>query len=142
MNWLFLSNMKSSPLIYCFTTLLIGCATTEHSALKEDIEKANRICENQVTMDQARRNSKWFTGWLECKKQRVMPFDIVQYPSKEREIRAMYDRLLQLGVAVDRGIAPVESVYNEWERMEREINMKQCSLRIVQPDGSSTCAPE
>lgn len=135
--------MKIHYLIYCFTIFLLGCAATEHSAIKkEDVEKANNICMNQMKVDQALRNRKWFTGWMECKKQRVMPFEILQYPSKESEILAMYDRLLQLGVGVDRGIAPVESVYIEWDRMEREINMKQCLMRIVQPDGSSRCAPE
>lgn len=121
--------------------LLLGCATTGEMPTQSAINQANKICEDQVNTDQGQRNPKWFTRWLECKKSRVMPFDIALYPAKEKEIRAMYDRLIYLGANVDMGFSRVEEVYAEWDKMQRDIKMKGCLIRLNAADGSSRCAP-
>lgn len=71
-----------------------------------------------------------------------MPFDIMIYPTKEEEIRAMYDRLLLIGKNVDLGIWRVQDVYKEWNNMQLDIGMQMCLIRITERDESSRCAPQ
>jgi len=82
----------------------------------------------------------WFTRWLQCKQEHVMPYEISMYPSKEDQIRAMYSRLIKLGAGVDAGLSSVQLVYREWEKMQDDIGMRQCLLRVEARDGSSDCA--
>ncbi len=128
--------------LHAFSILLIGCATSGNELTKENIDRANKVCEAQIKADQLQRNPKWFTRWLECKKEKLMPFDIMTYPTDEEEIRAMYDRLLIIGKNVDLGIWRVQDVYKEWDKMKLEIGMHTCLIRISERDGSSRCAPQ
>lgn len=131
--------IKSMLLFFMSISLLASCATSENNLTQENIDKANMICERQVNTDKALRVKTWFTNWLECKKEKVMPFEIAIYPEKEKGIRTMYDRLLLLGINVDAGITKVESVYEEWDNMEYDLKIKSCPIRINNADGSSLC---
>jgi hypothetical protein len=118
---------------------LAGCATSEHELTQDNIDRANKVCERKIKSDQAARDPMWFSKWIACKKERIMPFDIAMRPDKEAAIRAMYDELAILAIGVDYGIKPVQSVYREWDRMQDEININQCLVRVEQADGSSRC---
>lgn len=127
---------------YIFIALLFalsGCATTDNHPTQANIDKANKYCEIQVNRDQQSNTRNWFTRWLECKKERVMPFDIKLQPDKEKEIRSMYERLISMGVNVDWGLWPVQDVYKEWDKMKAAIGMRSCLLRVENKDGSSYC---
>jgi hypothetical protein len=118
---------------------LAGCARDDELLSQENINKANDLCTQQVNLDQQLKVANWFTRWIACKKDKAMPFDIMGYPSKEKEIRAMYDQLMLLGQNVDQGTMLVQTVYKEWDTMQRKIGIKQCLIRQVQADGSSDC---
>jgi len=119
--------------------LLAGCATSEHELTQENIDRANKVCERKIKSDQAAGDPMWFSKWIACKKDRIMPFDIAMRPDKEAAIRAMYDELATLAIGVDYGVHPVQSVYREWDRMQDEININRCLVRVEQADGSSRC---
>ncbi len=51
----------------------------------------------------------------------------------------MYEKLINKGNNVDWGLMPVQEVYKEWDKMEREIGMRTCLVRVEHKDGSSYC---
>ncbi len=132
---------KPTSIWICFFVVFVlsACASHDKVLSQENIDAANEQCTQQVNLDRTLNVANWFTRWLECKRDKVMPFDIMVYPSKEKEIRAMYDKLIVLGFNVDKGIVPVQTVYKELDTMQRVIGMKQCLIRQVHADGSSDC---
>jgi hypothetical protein len=130
----------TSLLLLCSLSLLAACANSPDLPTKENIDRANKSCETQFRFDQGLRMRNWFTRWLQCKQEHVMPYEISMYPSKEDQIRAMYSRLIKLGAGVDAGLSSVQLVYREWEKMQDDIGMRQCLLRVEARDGSSDCA--
>lgn len=120
--------------------LTAGCAVSPDDLTQENINRANKTCETQVKFDQALGMRTWFTRWLACKQEHVMPFEIKAYPDKEAQIRDMYTKLIDQGAQVDAGVIPVQVVYREWERIQIEIGMRRCLVRVENRDGSSQCA--
>lgn len=118
--------------------LTTGCASYEPPVKQAEIDKANNICTHQVNQDKAQYHPYWFTRWLKCKQERVMPFEILIYPHKEAKIRAMYSKLLEMGVDVDSGVSRVGPVYDEWDRMQAEIGMFKGKC-VTRRDGSQKC---
>ncbi len=134
------NNMKIGKLwLHCWLACLAGCASSDTDLTQQNIDLANKICESGIKNDQARKDPMWFSKWIACKKERIMPFDIAMRPDKEAAIRAMYDELAILAIGVDYGIKPVQSVYREWDRMQGEIDINRCLVRVEQADGSSRC---
>jgi hypothetical protein len=108
---------------------------------QENVDAANRICENQVQTDRNNYEKTWFTNWLKCKQAHVMPLEVRLYPGKEREIHNMYVELLHLGEKVDAGESIVEPVYDAWDRMQADIGMYK-GVCVKNADGSQDCRSE
>lgn len=117
---------------------LWGCASNEALPTRADFDAANKMCYARVKSDTRNRHPRWFTRWLECKQQHVMPMEIMIYPTKDHEIRTMYAKLIEMGKAVDQGRSKVEPVYGEWDRMLAEIGIPRGTC-IHYPDGSQYC---
>jgi hypothetical protein len=122
-----------------WSACLASCATSETALTQENIDRANKVCETSVKTDKLLGNPMWFSRWIACKKEKIMPFEIAIHPDKEQGIKAMYDELGVLAVGVDYGLKPVQSVYREWDRMQNELNINKCLVRVEQRDGSSRC---
>ncbi len=127
----------SSAFLLCI--FLLGCATNDLILSQENIDKANNACTQQVNLDVTLKVANWFFKWVECKKAKTMPFDLLIYPNKEKEIRSMYEQLILLSYRVDKGLMLVQEVYKEWDTMQKAIYMKQCLIRSSNADGSSEC---
>jgi hypothetical protein len=63
-----------------------------------------------------------------------MPIEIYVFPTKEREIRQMYDRLLMMAKDVGSGRLRLRAVYDEWDRQRKEILNMECALKSSSPD--------
>lgn len=118
---------------------MAGCATDAEMRLTQaDFDAANKQCRAQLDQDTRLHHPRWFTRWLECKREYVMPMEIQVYRGKGRDIRAMYDKLLRIGTAVDVGLSKVEPVYDEWDRMQAEIGIYK-GICYHHPDGTQRC---
>lgn len=132
-------NRKFKVLLLLICGLVGGCSAGGPKYGRSDQAAANQFCRGQVEFDQSVGADKWFTRWLRCQEERVMPIEIYLYPGKEKDIRKMYEELLVLGQDVDSGHVDVQSVYREWDRMQAEIKMAPCTIKSVGPDGSEIC---
>jgi len=119
--------------------LLAGCTGTGPRYSKTAYAEASRYCFDAAEADKREMKRRWFTQWLACTQERVMPIEIDAYPAKEADIRKMYDRLFILGREVDAGRMKVEPVYAEWDRMKDDIRMAPCLVKSVGRDGSEHC---
>lgn len=122
----------------CLLGFLFGCASSARYA-NTDYGAATKYCFDQAEWDKIAHPSEWFTRWLTCHYERAMPIEIYAFPSKENEIKEMYKRLFVLAKQVDLGEIKVQAVYAEWDRMQKEIKMGECTIRTVGPDGSEHC---
>ena len=120
-------------------TALTGCASPTPKYSNSDYSDGNKYCSNQSNADKVARNPKWFSLWLACMHERIMPIEIYLYPDKEGEIKEMYTKLFVLAKDVDSGKSLVEPVYAEWDRMMDEIKMAPCTMKMVGKDGSEKC---
>lgn len=117
---------------------LAGCASSDQRPSQADFDIANNKCFAQANFQKSVRHPHWFTNWLQCKQDNVMPMEFLVYPGKEEQIRAMYSKLLKLGVAVDQGQSKVEPVYEEYDRMEAAIGMYK-GVCFHYQDGTQQC---
>lgn len=120
-------------------TLLAGCATTDQDLTQANVERANQRCQAQLKAERG-LSLQWFSRWVGCRQTHVMPFEILAYPHKEAEIRAMYGELLAMGLAVDAGQTSLQSVHRRWDQLQFEIGMHRCLIRQEHADGTSRCA--
>lgn len=118
---------------------MTGCSSTGPQYTKDDYKTASRYCLEGSNADKKARSRQWFTRWLSCSQERLMPIEIAYYPTKEKDIRQMYERLFVLAKDVDSGKSRVEPVYAEWDRMMDEIKMAPCRIKVVGRDGSEEC---
>ena len=121
----------------CILLLFTGCAPYLKPTQSE-YEHANQICIDQVNQDQALHTRNWFSNWVKCKQERIMPIEISFYPSKQDEIHAMYRQLRLMAIDVDTGRSNVQKVYDEWDRMQKEIGIKK-GVCAKFADGSQQC---
>jgi hypothetical protein len=118
--------------------VLFGCASGEERPTQSDFDTANEMCYARANSDKRINHPQWFTRWVKCKQEHVMPMEIVVYPGEETEIRAMYSKVLELGKAVDEGRSKVEPVYDEYDRMEAKIGMYK-GICYHHADGTQRC---
>ncbi|MGI9280777.1 MAG: hypothetical protein ACR2PX_14305 [Endozoicomonas sp.] len=120
--------------------LLSGCGTASIKVTQQDFDRANAHCQLQWQADRTRQHPQWFTRWLACRSEHTMPLELQAYPHKQREIRQMYSRLMRMGLAVNEGRSKVRPVYDEWERMLRNIGIFNAAC-VRNRDGSRHCMP-
>jgi len=127
-------------LIFICTTCfwLIGCASNEKRYTQADFDAVNEVCYMHANTDKQTYHPHWFTRWVKCKQENVMPMEIELYKGKEDQIRAMYSKLLKLGIAVDEGKSKVDPIYDEYDRMEAAIGMYK-GICYHHEDGTQRC---
>lgn len=118
---------------------MASCSNMRPQYTKDDYKAANKYCLDQSNSDKKAMNRQWFTQWMSCAQERIMPIEIAYYPAKESDIKQMYEKLFVLAKDVDSGKSRVEPVYAEWDRMMSEIKMTPCRLKVVGRDGSEEC---
>lgn len=118
--------------------VVFGCAVDQKRPTQSDFDTADEMCYKRANADKRINHPQWFTSWVKCKQEHVMPMEIVVYRGKETEIRAMYSKLLELGKAVDEGRSKVEPVYDEYDRMEARIGMYK-GICYHHADGTQRC---
>ena len=131
--------VQKNSLLLCLIVLLAGCAGTSPRYSKTAYAEASRYCFDQAEADKRDMKRLWFTQWLTCTQERVMPIEIYAYPTKEADIKKMYERLFILAREVDSGRMSVQPVYAEWDRMRSDIKMASCLVKTVGKDGSEHC---
>jgi hypothetical protein len=118
--------------------VVFGCASGKKRPTQADFDTVNEMCYAHANADKRINHPQWFTRWVGCKQEHVMPMEMVVYLGKEAEIRAMYSKLLELGKAVDEGRSKVEPVYDEYDRMEAGIRMYK-GICYHHADGTQRC---
>ncbi|WP_062260549.1 hypothetical protein [Endozoicomonas arenosclerae] len=134
-----LTSVKKTAFI-ALTLILSGCGTATKKVTQQDFDQASALCRHQWQTDRADDHPRWFTRWLSCKSQHTMPLELKAYPHKQREIRQMYSRLMRMGLPVNEGRSKVKPVYDEWERMLRNIGIYNAAC-VKNRDGSRHCMP-
>lgn len=119
--------------------LQLGCATSAKTYEIEDLKLAAKACYESAYADQKACVRNWFTRYLDCRRQRVMPIEIYAY-RKEIAVRAIYDDMYKVAPMVDGGTMPVKSAYDRWDRMIEERLGTRCLLKVAQQDGGGRCA--
>lgn len=126
------------PILFIMSFWLVGCASNQKLLTQNDFDTANEKCYVRANSDKQISHPHWFTRWVKCKQENVMPMEFEVYKGKEDQIRAMYSRLLELGIAVDEGRSKVEPVYDEYDRMEAAIRMYK-GICYQHEDGTQRC---
>ncbi|KEQ17112.1 hypothetical protein [Endozoicomonas numazuensis] len=119
---------------------LSGCGSASKKITQQDFDRASTHCQSQWQVDRDEQHPQWFTRWLTCKSEHTMPLELQAYPHKEKEIRQMYSRLMRMGAAVDEGRSRVKPVYDEWEKMLRNMGIFNAAC-VRNRDGSRHCMP-
>lgn len=128
----------SASVMALFAQLLSGCATPGDTYTNEDFKRASRFCYDQAYANQRARTSDWFTRYLDCRRERVMPIEIYAY-RKETEVRELYDEMYKLAPLVDGGKMSAKSAYERWDQLTAERLGTNCALRIEKRDGGDHC---
>jgi hypothetical protein len=76
--------------------LMAGCSNMGPQYTKDDYKVANKYCLDQSNADKREMNRQWFTRWMSCAQERIMPIEIAYYPAKESDIKQMYEKLFVL----------------------------------------------
>jgi len=109
---------------YSFCLIMLsGCVSGGRQYSESDYPEVNVFCNEQANANKKAMHPHWFTQWLSCQRERVMPMDICAYPSKQDETVKMYDRLFVLAPEVDSGSVHIEVANKEMERMMIEMGI-------------------
>jgi len=120
--------------------LAAGCANTvntEYTA--EQFARATKWCHDNARMDQVLQPDAWFSRFVACRREHVMPFE-TQVFRREKEVGEMYDELARIAPLVDKKQVSARSAMMKWQQLMREKLAIDCAIIIEHADGGGQCA--
>ncbi|NMG65128.1 hypothetical protein GPA19_09235 [Azoarcus indigens] len=119
--------------------LAAGCAHAEHEYTAEQFVRATKWCHDNARMDQGLQPDAWFSRFVACRREHVMPFEI-QVFRREKEVGEMYDELARIAPLVDKKQVSARCAMMKWQQLMQEKLAIDCAITVEHADGGGQCA--
>lgn len=125
--------------LFAGMVFLAGCGSTAPRYTKQDLEAVKLACTRQAHTEREAKVANWFTRWLGCLNERVLPIEIELNHANESEIRRVYEKSSALAPKVDSGEMSLRSYNAEMQEFKEGLFNIRCLVSVEQTDGSERC---